>query len=575
MKNPKMEKMKIAFWKQLFITGVLILTATAALYAQESDNLSKELVLVRPYEPSVVDAQKISPLPDLNDTARVKPTFKYTIKSRRIDIQPDITPITPAKLQPLPLNKLYHSYVKAGIGTGMHPMLDVALNSLRNDKFAAGVIVKYDGMFGNVKLENEKSVYAGYSDANVKLFGQKFYRSSYLYGDAGIGNKIVHNYGYQPGIDTLMLKDEVSKSYTFADARIGLRSSHYRTSQLNYNVQGSYGYTGNKTDSHGDLLPFADIRKFKEHDVNVNAQLDNNMFGGNIDFEYYTRSEAFDSLHSNFALSANPWFVMDNDSIRLEVGMRASLYKEGKGVLQYKIYPKVEFQFTLLKDVFIPFLGIDGSLKTNTYRDIIEENPFITPGLSLPITNMKLNIYGGLKGAITSKLSYYLRANFTTSDREMFFVNDTAYSKAQNYFNIITDNVNKFNIGAEIYYNPNERLELRVKANYDSYELSTQSYAWHCPMWSGEFSAKYKYRKLLFNLDAFAIGQRYAKAFEPNVDYYKLKGVLDFNFGVEYQYLRRMSFFVKFNNFTGNHYNRWNFYPSQKFNVMGGFTFSL
>ncbi|MDR0815460.1 MAG: hypothetical protein LBN37_06895 [Bacteroidales bacterium] len=567
--------MKITFWKQFFITGVLILTATAALHAQEPDNLNKELILVRPYEPSVVDAQKISPLPDLNDTARVKPTFKYTIKSRRIDTHPDITPITPAKLQPLPLNKLYHGYVKAGVGTGLHPMLDVALNTLRNDKYAAGALVKYDGMFGKVKLENDKSVYAGYSDAGAKVFGQKFYRSSYLYGDAGIGNKIVHNYGYQPDIDTLMVKDDIRKSYTFADARIGLRSSHFRTSELNYNVQGSYGYTGNKTDSHGDLLPFPNTRKFKEHDVNVNAQLDNNMFGGNIDFEYYARSEAFDSLRNNFALSANPWFLMDNDSIRLEVGMRISIYKEGEGVLQYKIYPKVEFQFTLLKDVFIPFLGIDGSLKTNTYRSIIEENPFITPGLANPVTNTKLNIYGGLKGAITSKLSYYLKASFTTSDKELFFVNDTAYSKAQNYFTVITDDLNKLNIGGEIFYNPNERLELRVKADYNRYELSTQKYAWHCPAWVGEFSAKYKYRKLLFNFDAFAIGQRYAKAFEPNVNYYKLKGVLDFNLGVEYQYLKRMSFFVKFNNFTGNHFNRWNFYPSQRFNVMGGLTFSL
>ncbi|MDR2847577.1 MAG: hypothetical protein LBV39_00575 [Bacteroidales bacterium] len=573
MMKPNMEMMKITFWKQFFITGILILTATA-LHAQETDNLNKELILVRPYEPSVVDAQKISPLPDLNDTARVKPTFKYTIKSRRIDTHPDVTPITPAKLQPLPLNKLYHGYVKAGIGTGLHPMFDVVLNTLRNDKFAAGAIVNYDGMFGKVKLANKETVYAGYSDAKLNVFAQKFYRSSYLYGDVGIANKTVHNYGYKPNIDTLIAKDDIRKSYTFADARVGLRSSHFNSDKLTYKLQGSYGYAGNKTDSHGDLLPLPGIRKYQEHDININAQLNNNMFGGNIDFEYFTRSEAFDSLRNNFALSANPWFVMDNDSIRLEVGMRISIYQEGKG-MQYKIYPKVEFQFALLKDVFIPFLGIDGALKTNNYRDLIEENPFITPGLANPITNTKLNIYGGLKGAITSKLSYYLKASFTTSDKEFFFVNDTAYSQAQNYFTVITDDLNKLNIGGEIYYNPNERLELRVKVDYNHYELSTQKYAWHCPAWAGEFSAKYKYRKLLFSFDMFGIGQRYAKAFEPNVDKYKLDSTLDFNLGAEYQYMKRMSFFVKFNNFTGNHYNRWNFYPSQRFNVMGGLTFSL
>ncbi|MDR0713279.1 MAG: hypothetical protein LBF89_03340 [Bacteroidales bacterium] len=572
----------MTFFKNLFLPGIGW-ALSSALFAQDPNSLNKELILVRPYEPSVTNAQKINILPDLRDTVRIKPTFKYSIRSKRIDTHPDVTPIAAAKLQPLPQSKLYHSYVKLGIGTKFHPLAEASINTLRNDKLAAGALLKLDGMFDNVKLDNDQTVYAGASDAKAKLFVQKFYRSSYLYGDAALTGKTVHNYGYntdvynrQAGRDTLMAKDDIRKHYTFADASVGIHSSHFLTNRLNYNVQATYEYAGNKTDSHGDIVPIQPvIRKYKENNVGLKAQLDNNMFGGNIDLRYYAGNAAFDSLRNTFAMGVNPWFILDNDSIRLEVGMRVALYKENDGLLQYKVYPKVEFQFTLFKDVFIPFLGIDGALKTNTFRELIEENPFITPGLSVPLTNTKLNIYGGLKGSITSKLSYYLKASYTTSDNEHFFVNDTVWSKAQNHFTAVIDDLSTFSIGAEIYYNPNERLELRLKAKYNRYETLAEKFAWHLPEWETEFSAKYQYRKFLFFLDMLGIGKRYAKSFDPNIEYYTLKHALDFNFGVEFQYIKQLSFFLKLNNFTETNYYRWNFYPSQRFNLLGGITFSL
>jgi hypothetical protein len=558
------------------LTGVFFLWAALSVQAQEPDNLNKALILIRPYEPSVVDAQKINTLPDLKDTSRIAPVFQYSIKSRRMDTYPDIVPITVAKLQPLPQTKLYHAYIKAGIGTKVNPLVEVALNTLRGNQYAMGAMFKYDASYANLVLDNRQQVYAGYSDSEVKLFGQKFFRSSYLYGDLGVSGQTVYNYGYRPSMDTTLLRDDIRKHYTFVDARVGIRSSHFKTDELNYNVRATYHRAGNKANTYGDGELMPSVRKFNENAVQLDAQLDNNMFGGNVDLEFFTRSEAFDTLQNNFAMGINPWFIMDNDSIRLEVGMRVSVYQEGEGILQYKIYPKVEFQFTLLKDMFIPFVGIDGNLRTNTYRSLIRENPFITPGLAIPITNAKLNIYAGLKGAITKKLSYYLRVGFTTTDDEYFFVNDTVRSNIHNYFTAITDDMNTFSFRGEIFYNPIERLSLRLKTNYNRYEPSKEKYAWHKPGLEMEFSTVYTLQdKLSFTLDVFGLGKRYAKAFEPDVDYYTLGSTFDFNIGVEYRYMKVLSFFLKLNNLTGSQYYRWNYYPSQRFNAMVGFTYSL
>jgi outer membrane receptor protein involved in Fe transport len=86
-----------------------------------------------------------------------------------------------------------------------------------------------------------------------------------------------------------------------------------------------------------------------------------------------------------------------------------------------------------------------------------------------------------------------------------------------------------------------------------------------------------------------AIGKRYAKAFpyiepvdesepapeQPTNKFYVLKDVISFNLGVEYRYTKSLSFFLKLNNLSGAKYERWNFYPSKRFNMMGGFTYSL
>ena len=535
------------------------------------DNLNRQLVLVRPYEPSVTDAQKITALPNLKDSFNVKPAFEYSIRSRRIDTRFDVSPISPAKLKPLPQPKLYHGYIKAGAGTIPNAIGEIAINTVRNKDYAAGAFLKYDGAWGKVKLENDDKVFAGNTDLSAKVFGQKFFYNSILYSELGISGQTVYNYGYDAktaDVDTSFVKGDIRKNYTFADASIGIRSSYFKTEQWNYDVKLSYKSAYNKF-----------VEKYSENAVNLKAQLDKNIFGGNMNIDLYNRSSAFDSLRNNIAADINPWFMLDNDSVRFQVGARVAFYKEGDGNIQLKFFPKIEFQFTLLKDIFIPFVGLDGHLRPNTYRSIVTENPFITPGLSTHITSTDLQIYAGLKGTLTSKLSYYLRVDFSTSKKECFFVNDTSYSRAQNYFTVITDDLNTFSIKSELYFNPVESIDLGLKATYFSYQPSKEKYAWHKPGYTIEFLAKYNLRnKIIVNFDVLSIGKRYAKAFYNHEDedgFYVLRDAVCFNLGGEYRYTKSLSFFLKINNISATKYERWNFYPSQRFNMMGGFTYSL
>ena len=554
-----------------------------AVFAQDLD---RQLILVRPFDPSVMDAQKITTLPNLRDSFNVKPSFEYSIESKRIDTQFDVSPITPARLQPLPQTRLYNGYIKIGAGTLPNVLAEVAVNTLRNRDYAAGALFKLDraGMDGKVRIDNE-NFFAGYNDISGTVFGKRFFRNnSILYGDLGASMNTVYNYGYDIDafkmvddvkipVDTAFVRGDILKRYVFADAKVGIRSSHFRTNQLNYDVQLAYNFARNKLGDVyvPDYVP--DINsdgfvKYHENAVNFKAQLDNNMFGGNVNMDIYNRSNAFDSLRNNFAIEINPWFMLDNDSVRMKIGARVSNFEP-------YIYPSIEFQFTMLKDIFIPFIGYDGYLRPNTYRAIVEENPFITPGLAVPMTKTKMQIYAGLKGTITSKLSYYLRADFFSSENEYFFVNDTAYSHVQNHFTVIADNLMTYNIRLDLYFNPIEALDFGLKFNYSHYAPKIEVKAWHKPEFTFDFSAKYNHRnKIIAGLDVICIGKRYAKKFfDPDKEFIELNSAFAVSIGAEYRYTKNLSFFTKIN--SGAKYERWNFFPSHKFNAMAGFTYSL
>jgi len=94
-------------------------------------------------------------------------------------------------------------------------------------------------------------------------------------------------------------------------------------------------------------------------------------------------------------------------------------------------------------------------------------------------------------------------------------------------------------------------------------------------------SARYNLRnKILVDIDILGLGKRYAKEFNagehnPPLLTKELPSVLDFNLGIEYRYTKILSLWLRLNNFTGSKYYVWDQYPSQRFNLMAGFTYSL
>ena len=80
-----------------YIIFLTVLTGMmGSLSAQE--RIDKEIVVVKPYQPSLTDAFKINVLPMVSDSISIRPSFDYSIQPKKISTRFDIRPITPARM---------------------------------------------------------------------------------------------------------------------------------------------------------------------------------------------------------------------------------------------------------------------------------------------------------------------------------------------------------------------------------------------------------------------------------------------------------------------------------------------
>lgn len=566
MNSTRQSKFNTYTVSRILIFLVLLISCSLA-YSQTP--IKKEVEVVKPYEPVVSDAHKISILPKINDTVTVRPNIQYNIVPTMMSTEYQVNPINAAKMLSMPVPKLYHSYLKLGFGNYTTPLAEVYVNSLRSKKYSAGFFFHHQSSSGKVKLDNSRKVDAGYSETTGELFGKKFLKSSYLYGSGALSGNQVFRYGYKPTIDTVLEKGDIRQNYFLAKLNAGLRSTHSDSSKLSYDINFSYNFFRDRVNHNENNLDI--IGKFSK-------RYESKMLGLNASYSLLKPNQLLDSAKkSNTLLELNPWVGLATSDYRLKLGVNIDFESE-RGAFNLHLYPDAEFQFVAVKDVIIPFLGLTGGVKTHSFRDIAYENPFIKPGLNVRNSNMKLNFYGGLKGSLGNKASYVLKFDYSSLDNQYLFVNDTS-NRLRNDFVVAYSPVDIFTEHAEVSYDVSDQISLGLQTNLYQYTPVNELHAWHKPSYDIGISAKYNLRnKILVDLTILGMGKRYAKEFEtldPKPISKELPSTLDLNLGIEYRYTKILSIWLKFNNFTASKYYMWNQYPAQRFNLMAGFTYSL
>jgi len=549
--------------RKVWIYIVMCLICGLNTHAQEK--LVKEVQVVKPYEPTISDAFKITHLPKITDTVKTIPEISYVLQTKPLSIQYSVDPIKPAKMVGEPLSRLYNSYVKLGLGTKVLPMLEAYVGNKRSKDYSIGAYYKFLNSIGQVTMDNDEKEFAGFSDNDLSFFGKKFLENSIIEGDMGLMSNTRYFYGYDTRVDTILEKENIKQNFLNLNLSANYKSTYVDSTHVNYDFGFDLDYT--KDNFENNELGFkiaGDVDKIFTQE----------MVGVKVAIAHYKTNEPLDSSN-NTVVNINPWIGIFGDKWRVKAGVNMfSDIRDGNSKALY--YPVGHVEYDIANHYLIPYAGVYGKLEINNFQEISQVNPFLTPGTRVLNTDHKLNLYGGIRGNFNSTTYYNFKVSYSLIDNMPFYINDFVNSDSiGNKFNVIYDNVELLSYFGEISVTPSEALTFNVKAHFRDYTLTNQAKAWHKPSFDMSFTTQYNLRsKIILRGDILAIGKRYVKLDNAgNIG--ELESAVDVNLGAEYRYSSVLSAFVQLNNLLSEKYYEWNYYPTYGFNALVGVTYSF
>ena len=486
------------------------------------------------------------------------------------------------------LKPLYPFYAKFGIGSTVMPLGEFYFNSTRSRSCVYGMNVKHLSSFGDVK-NRDKVVYAPaqFDRTNMNVFG-KITESNYdLSGNIHYKNNGFHYYGIPS--DTIVA-DSIAQRIQQVGGDFEYIANRGDSSALNFSIGTGYNYLTTKKPIIDSLADW----KTSEHQFNFKTKgwytYGTETFYANLGvrFNGYKYGIADSSItpidsgivSNNTIIDFSPGVLTQklNDQLKVEVGVGLAIDINQK--TKAYVYPRAELKYSLFNDIFIPFVGIRGGLKQNSFKALSEENQFILTNVKLKNEHNPYDIYAGFKGTISKSISFNLNASFARVFNKALYVTDTLFSQG-NKFNVIYDTMNVTRLEASMSYQMNEKLKIDGIGRFNSYETKNQAYAWNLPQLQFIVRGSYNlYDKFLVNLDANLESGRKALVYssgkgiqKENGQYFQSLGfIADINLGFEYRYNKRVSAFLQLNNLASQRYYRWYNYPVQPIQIMGGIT---
>lgn len=562
-------------FKYSLLLFVFVLGTTVKMVSQTVLD-SMLIISVGSYKPTIVDANKIVANPTIVDSTKKLKVNGYGINnSRKVTTGYDVEPIEAAQMVGEPLTKLYNGLVKIGFGNYKTPYGEAWYNNLRSKDYAYGLRLKH--LSSQTQLEDYG--FGGFSDNEVSLYGKKFLKEHTLSGNFDYKRNVVHFYGYDTSKFDISDKDFTIQRFNYFGASAELKSHYTKAERYNhdvkldfYNMQDTY----KSSESNFKASGYIQTAVLKEV-LKVNASVD-----------YYNYKTISDTTN-NTIITINPNFIATGEKYRASIGVTGAMDIFVKS--KFYFYPNIDLSYNIADNIIVPYAGASGKLQKNSFKSITDENPFVLSDLTMNNSNHKYELYGGLKGTLSSTIAYNARVSYSSIDNMALYVNDTmsvninnSPQLLENRFDVIYDDATLLNIRGEVSYQQREKLRINLRGEYFSYKMDLEQKAWYNPQLEFTLSANYNLRdKIVARVDLYYIDSQFAKTLVADtssptgkkVVAQELKGVFDANIGLEYRYTKKLGFFLNFNNIANFRYYRYNNYPTQRLGFMAGLSYSF
>lgn len=586
---------------------IILLAGFQTAFAQKKDeNIGTEVInVVKSYTPTISDAFKVKETPTLDDeeTAK-KEVIKYNIFSF-----PVASTFTPEKgraaaVDKTPQERLYNNYATLAFGTYASVNAELFLTHDLNDTdFVAGML-RHQSSQGNikgVKLDDK------FSDTGLDLtYGSKqdLYRWNV---DLGYQNQVYNWYGLPQyfgnnlsDTDQKDLINSIDPSQTYHNFYIGgniaTSDSFFEKAALKYNR--FWDATGSE-ENHVIFKPSVNLG-VADYFFKLNFTVDylNAKFDQSYPLDFVPISESdLSGESSNVILSANPNFQILKEDLTVNVGAEVTYLSvlknnyygiDGGTDGKLFVYPKVNASYKVVGDLMIAYAGAEGGLHQNSYRELTNSNPFLSPTQFIKPTDSQYDIYVGLKGKLTNAVSYNVRGSYLNEkDKALFISNPYTQSITNeayvngNSFSVTYDNLKTISFFGELKADFSKNVAFGINGTFATYNTDLQPEAWNLPEMKLSSTLDINITKKWFaGANVFFVGERFDfqvdQSFtEIGLDKRTLDAYFDANLNVGYRHNERLTAFVKANNIANQAYEKWLNYPVQQFQLLLGASYKF
>jgi len=572
--------------KHIFTLAFLLSVTINFSQNRKNDTISTGVIdVIKPYTPSISDAFKVKEIPSLDDEeTATKKEIKYNIFSF-----PVASTFTPAKGKAAVVEKakpvkLYNNYATLGVGTYTTILGEVYLNHAISRTESVGGYVSHHSSAGGIEgviLDDN------FSNSKINVNYSSQLRDLAWHVEAGFQHQMYNWYGLSENYaNNQAFANTLDVDHSFFSAHFGGDISFEDT----YINSGSFIFR-----RFGDNQGSGENRFIAKAKVDIpidgeaiSTTIKFDYLGGSFDRNYFTEDEL---NYGNFQIGISPAYEMKQDDLTVNLGVSAVYSNDiESGDSKFFIYPNITATYRLVNDVLIAYGGIEGGLIQNSYHGFASKNPFVSPTLFIMPTDQQYNAYIGLKGKLSSNMSYSVNGSYVADrDKALFINNITSFDllNAEDYeygnsFGIVYDNVDTFGVAGEINVDVNRNFKLGLKAEYFTYNTDNQSEAWNLPDIKGSLFLDYQINEHWFTgANLFYVGERKDLLTINNpVEGLRLMTVnldsfFDANAHVGYHINDQISVFAKANNIANNAYKRWQNFPVQSIQFLAGATFKF
>ncbi|MFL1011279.1 porin family protein [Flavisericum labens] len=569
--------------KHIFTVVFLLNVVLAFSQRKASDTLETGVIdVVKPYTPTISDAFKVKETPSLDDeTTETKKDVKYNIFSF-----PVASTFTPAKgkaavVEKVKPVKLFDNYATLGLGSYTTLLGEVYLNHAISRNESVGGYVSHHSSGGDIEGVQFEDNFSN-SKVNVNYSSRLRYLS--WNAEVGFQHQMYNWYGVPESQITQAQTNDIDVGHSFFDAHFGGDISFEDT----YINSGSFlfrRFSDNQGSGENRLVLKGKV-DVPINDEEISTELKIDYLGGEFD-----RSYTFDETleYGNFTINLSPTYQIKQDDLTLNLGVSlAYLNDRPSGESKFYIYPNITASYRLVSNVLIAYGGIQGDLIQNSYHGFANANSFVSPTLFIMPTDQLYNAYVGLKGKISSNMSYNIAGKYISERNKALYktnvIKDVAPENDYDYgnsFGIVYDNVDTFGVSGEISADVNRNFKLGLKAEYFAYDTDGEAEAWNLPDFKGSLFMDYQIDESWFaGANLFYIGERKdilelqgltPTSFEPTV----LDSYFDANAHVGYHINEQFSIFAKVNNIADKAYQKWQNFPVQSIQFLAGATYKF